>query len=150
ASQYNYVYTNILAGTYTFYAVATDVNGVSTTSSSITVTVPSAAPSITTQPVGATVTAPATARFSVAASGTPAPTYQWQQEASGASTYTAISGATSASYITPATTTSNSGTKYECFVTNTAGSVTSNAAILTVNPTGHQPAEQLFPRHCRS
>ena len=61
-SPYNYVYTNILAGTYTFYAVATDANGVSTTSSSITVTVTasSIAPGITTQPVSVTVTAPAT------------------------------------------------------------------------------------------
>ena len=39
SSPYSYVYTNILAGGYTFYAVATDVNGVSTTSSSIAVSV---------------------------------------------------------------------------------------------------------------
>lgn len=41
-SPYNYVYTNILAGSYSFYAVATDINGVSTTSSAISITVPSA------------------------------------------------------------------------------------------------------------
>ena len=43
-SPFNYVYSNILAGSYTFYAVAKDVNGVSTTSSSITVTVTAPAP----------------------------------------------------------------------------------------------------------
>ena len=87
-----------------------------------------------------TVTAPATATFTVAATGTPAPTYQWMQESPGATTYTAISGATSASYTTPATTTANSGTKYECVVSNAAGSVTSNAATLTVNPTPVAPS----------
>jgi Bacterial Ig domain len=38
-SLYNYVWTNVPVGTYTFKAVAVDVNGVSTTSSPITVTV---------------------------------------------------------------------------------------------------------------
>ena len=91
------------------------------------------APTITTQPLSSTVTAPATATFTVVATGTPTPTYQWQSEASGATSYSTISGATSASYTTPATTTANNGTKYECVVTNSAGSVTSIAATLTVN-----------------
>src|SRR5208282_3450995 len=65
--------------------------------------------------------------------GTPAPSYQWMQSVSGGA-YTNISGATSSSYTTAATTTANSGTQYECVVTNASGSVTSSAASLTVNP----------------
>ena len=107
----------------------------SVTSNAVTLTVSSTAapPTITTQPVNATVTSPQTATFTVAATGAPSPTYQWQQEAPGAGTYSAITGATGASYITPATIGVNNGTLYECVVSNTAGSVTSNPASLTVN-----------------
>ncbi len=90
------------------------------------------APAITTQPVKQSVTAGSTATFSVVATGTPAPTYQWQKAPSGSTTYTAISGATSASYTTPATTTADNGSSYEVVVTNSAGSVTSSAVALTV------------------
>src|SRR5213076_3283574 len=54
--------------------------------------------------------------------------YQWQKN--GAS----ISGATSATYTTPATTTSDSGSTFVVVVSNSAGTATSNAATLTVNP----------------
>src|SRR5205823_11235480 len=53
--------------------------------------------------------------------------YQWQKNG------TAISAATAASYTTPATTTSDSGAQFTVVVSNAVGSVTSNAAALTVN-----------------
>ena len=84
-------------------------------------------PSITTQPVSRTVTAGQTAAFSVAATGTAPFTYQWYKNT------TAISGATSSSYSTPATTTADSGALFNVVVTNSAGSVTSTSATLTVN-----------------
>ena len=118
----------------------------SVTSNIVTLTVnPDVNPSITTQPTGLTVTAPATATFTVVATGGPVPTYQWQQEVSGASNYTAISGATNASYTTPATTTTNSGTNYECVVSNLAGTVTSSAATLSVNPAIAPPTIPVQP-----
>src|SRR6266404_5609073 len=86
------------------------------------------APAITTQPVNQTVTAGQTATFSVAASGTAPLSYQWQKNGA------AISGATSSSYTTPATTSSDSGAQFTVVVSNSAGSVTGNAATLTVNP----------------
>ncbi|MGE5308395.1 MAG: Ig-like domain-containing protein, partial [Deltaproteobacteria bacterium] len=92
-----------------------------------------APPSFTTQPANVTATAPATATFKAAASGSPAPVYQWKQQIPGDSVFTVISGATSATYTTPATTIAMSGTKYECVATNSLGSATSNAATLTVN-----------------
>jgi len=61
-----------------------------------------APPKITTQPVSRTVTAPAPATFSVVASGSKL-SYQWLQNGAN------ITGATLASYTTPATTTAMSG-----------------------------------------
>jgi len=95
----------------------------------------SAAPSITEQPESKTVTVPNTAMFKAAAS-TPAnckaPTVQWYVEAPGAHSFSPIGGATSASYTTLATTTAQSGTKYEAVFTNSFGSKTSSVAMLTV------------------
>jgi hypothetical protein len=85
------------------------------------------APTIATQPTNQTVTAGQTATFSVTAAGTAPLTYQWEQGT------TAISGATSASYTTPATTTSNSGAQFSVVVSNSQGKATSSAATLTVN-----------------
>ena len=85
------------------------------------------APSITTQPASQTVTAGQTATFTAAATGTAPLSYQWQKNGA------AISGATSSSYTTPATTTSDSGSGFAVVLSNTAGTVTSAAATLTVN-----------------
>jgi Immunoglobulin domain len=101
------------------------------TSTAATLTVnaaASAAPQITTPPANQTVTAGQAATFTVVATGTPAPTYQWQKNGVN------IAGATSASYITPATVAADSGTKFDVIVSNSAGTVTSNSATLTVNP----------------
>src|SRR6266850_1341114 len=101
----------------------------SATSSAATLTVSAAAvaPSITTQPASQTVTAGQTASFSAVAAGTAPLSYQWKKNS------VAISGATSSSYTTPATTSSDNGAQFTVLVTNTAGSVSSNAATLTVN-----------------
>jgi len=101
----------------------------SVTSNAVTLMVnaAAAAPSITTQPVNQTVTVGQTATFTVVATGTAPLSYQWQKNG------TAISGATSASYTTAATTSSDNGAQFVVVVSNTAGSVTSNAATLTVN-----------------
>ena len=84
------------------------------------------APSITTQPASTTVNAGATATFSVGASGTAPLSYQWQKNG------TNIGGATSASYTTPATTSTDNGATFSATVSNAAGSATSNNATLTV------------------
>lgn len=95
------------------------------TSSSATLTVNSG-PAITTQPVSDTVTAGANVTFSVVATGTPAPTYQWRKGG------VAISGATSSTYVLNSVQSSAAGS-YDVVVTNTVGSVTSSAATLIVN-----------------
>jgi hypothetical protein len=87
-----------------------------------------APPSISAQPQSKTATAPATAMFSVTATGTPPLSYQWKKNGA------VISGATSSTYTTPATTTGANGARFTVTVTNGFGSATSNSAILTVYP----------------
>src|SRR5208282_1860990 len=118
----------------TFDVVVSNTAG-SVTSNAATLTVNAAAvaPTITTQPVNQTVTAGQTATFTVVAAGTAPLSYQWQK--SGVN----IAGATAASYTTPVTTTGNSGSTFDVVVSNTAGSVTSNAATLTVNAAAVAP-----------
>lgn len=85
-------------------------------------------PSITAQPANQTVTVGQTATFSVSATGTGPLSYQWQKNGMN------IAGATSASYSTPTTALSDSGSTFRAMVTNSVGTATSNLATLTVNP----------------
>ena len=85
------------------------------------------APYIIAQPVNQTVTAGQTATFSVIAAGTAPLAYQWQKNGAN------IAGATAASYATPVTTTADSGEQFRVAVSNSAGSVTSMPATLTVS-----------------
>jgi hypothetical protein len=62
----------------------------------------------------------------VKATGTAPLSYQWRKNGAN------IAGATSASYTTPATTAADNGTLFSVVVSNSAGSVTSNNATLTV------------------
>lgn len=86
----------------------------------------SGAPVITAQPANQTVSAGRAATFSVTATGKTPLSYQWLRNGS------PVSGATSASYTTPATTTSDSGSTFDVTISNSLGSVTSNSASLTV------------------
>jgi hypothetical protein len=88
------------------------------------------APTITTQPANRSVTVGKPATFTVTASGAPKLTYQWRKNG------TSVSGATSATYTTAATTTSDKGAQFTVVVKNSAGSVTSNPASLTVSKIG--------------
>src|SRR4029077_9842840 len=100
---------------------------VTSAAGTLTVNAAAGAPTITTAPVNQTVTAGQTASFAVVAAGTAPLSYQWQKNGVN------IAGAISASYTTPVTTTSDSGSTFRAVVTNTAGTVTSAAATLTVN-----------------
>jgi hypothetical protein len=101
------------------------------TSAPATMTVKSAAPSvvapsIAAQPVSQTVTAGQSATFFIAANGAAPFTYAWMKNG------VVISGAISASYKTPVTSTFDNGEQFTAKVGNSAGSVTSASAILTV------------------
>src|SRR6202044_2953379 len=89
-------------------------------------TTPSAtAPTISTQPGSVSVVSGNTATFTVTAGGTAPLTYQWQKNG------TAVTGATGASYTTPAEPVSDSGATFAVVVMNSSGSVTSASATLT-------------------
>jgi hypothetical protein len=91
------------------------------------------APSITSQPAPQTVTAGQSATFTVTATGTSPLAYQWQKNG------TNLSGATSSSYTTPATTSDDNGSMFDVVVSNTAGSVSSHQAALRVNLAASAP-----------
>jgi N-acetylneuraminic acid mutarotase len=84
------------------------------------------APAISAQPASVTVAAGNTATFSVTASGDGL-TYQWLRDGS------PISGATQASYTTPATVEADDGGMFTVTVSDAVGQVTSMAATLRVD-----------------
>jgi hypothetical protein len=111
-----------------FSIVVTDgTQTLTSNTATLAVTAAAVAPAITAQPASKTVTAGLTATFSVTATGTAPLTYQWMKNGA------AISGATSASYITPATTSADNNAQFTVSVTNSVSSATSGAAVLTVN-----------------
>lgn len=111
------------AGSYT--CVVTGAGG-SVTSNPATVTV-NALPVITQQPSGQTINEGENINLVVAATG--ATGYQWKKGEEN------IPDATAATYTKEGATAADAGS-YTCVVTGAGGSVTSNAATVTVNPAG--------------
>ncbi|MGB6668693.1 MAG: hypothetical protein WBE73_10145 [Candidatus Acidiferrum sp.] len=133
--------TGATAASYTTPATASTDNGAqfdvvvsngagskTSTMARLTVNAAALAPTIATQPANQTVTVGQTATFSVTATGTAPLTYQWQKNSAN------IAGATSATYTTPATASTDTGAKFDVIVSNALGSQTSTMATLTVNP----------------
>jgi hypothetical protein len=121
---------NVVTCTITF-TNSGPCNGSPVTTSAITVTVTSSAPSITTQPVDKATCDGTNASFSVVVSGTSLG-YQWQDNSSGS--FANISGATSPTLNLSTVTGAMNGRQYKCIITNTCGSVTSNTVTLNINP----------------
>ncbi len=111
------------AGSYT--CVVTGAGG-SVTSNAATVTV-NALPVITQQPTNQEITEGETLTLNVVATG--ATGYQWKKGEED------ILDATTATYTKEGATAADTGS-YTCVVTGAGGSVTSNAATVTVNPVG--------------
>ncbi|MFN3878694.1 MAG: putative Ig domain-containing protein, partial [Brevundimonas sp.] len=117
------------AGTGTVDIRVTTGGGTSATSAADQYTYV-AAPGVLTQPSNQTAAAGATATFTAAASGSP--TVQWQESFDGGASWADITGATSTSYTTPATTMADNGKRFRAVFTNAGGTTNSNAATLTV------------------
>ena len=112
------------AAIYTVVATNSVANVARSTTSTAATLVVGFAPIISTQPVAQNVKAGVAAKFTVVATGNPLPKYQWRLNG------TPITGATLASYtVTGSALTAGS---YDVVVTNTVGSDTSNAVVLTV------------------
>lgn len=89
-------------------------------------TVNASLPAITIQPENQAVFVGQTATFAITATGTTPLSYQWKRNGVN------INGATNSSYTTPEVSSTDNGVKFSCTVSNSAGSVTSNQATLTV------------------
>jgi MYXO-CTERM domain-containing protein len=116
------------SGSYT--VIVTNADGSTTSSAAILTVYPD--PSVRTHPVGQTVIAGATVRFSVVAIGTGTLTYEWRKDGE------KIPNATSASYVIMNATPADAG-DYRVFVENTVTggtntNVLSNPATLVVRP----------------
>ena len=93
----------------------------------------SQAPVITQQPQNISVPLGGSATFSAAASGSPAPTFQWQRGGVN------IPGATGSQYTLNNVSSGDNGATFRVIATNTSGSVTSNSATLTVTGSNLAP-----------
>ena len=101
------------------------------------------APVITSQPQDITVKAGETATFTVVATGTDL-TYQWERDTGkGFEKWGGIYGK-SASFTTGVLSKGGNGFKYRCIVSNSAGSVTSDSATLTVIDDATPPSETTY------
>jgi large repetitive protein len=113
-----------------YRAAFTNACGTATTTAAIlTVNV---APTVTSHPAAQTVCAGATATFTVAATGTPAPTIQWQVSTDGGTNFGNLAGETNTT-LSFATTAGQNGNLYRAVLTNSCSTVNSNPALLTVN-----------------
>jgi len=103
------------------------------------------APTITTQPMTGTVALGSPATFTGAASGTPQPSYAWSRSNDGGKTWTAIPGATGASYTLAAASVDDNNAQFQLAASNVAGTADSNPATLTVSATAGQTTQVGLP-----
>ena len=115
-------------------SVSNSAGTVTSSSATLAVTAAPVAPVITTQPVNQSVVVGQNATFSVVATGGGTITYQWKKNG------TDISGATSSTYTTPATSMADTDAVFTVAVSNAAGPVTSAEATLTVTATAVAPS----------
>jgi hypothetical protein len=110
------------------YQVVLSGGGTSLVSNQVSLTVNAAnvvPVTLVTQPAATTVDAGQSATFTASASGSLPLSYQWQKD------NVDLSGATSATFTLPSAQAADAAT-YRVLVTNPAGTVTSNGALLTV------------------
>jgi glucose/arabinose dehydrogenase len=93
----------------------------------------SVAPVITQHPQNVSVASGGSATFTVAASGSPAPTFRWQRNG------VDIPGATSSQYTLGNVSSADNGASFRAIASNSLGSATSNAAVLTVTGANSPP-----------
>jgi hypothetical protein len=115
-----------------FRAVFTNAEGTATTDAA-SLTVTGVPPQVTQQPASTSVEVGQGYSFSVAASGIPTPTVQWQSSTDNGATFQNVPGATTPTLSGTATATQN-GTRYRAVFTNSEGAATTTAATLTVVP----------------
>lgn len=116
-----------------FAHIVTPGGLVTTAPASLTLT---SAAAIAREPVSVTVASGSTAVFSVAATGTPSPTYQWRLN--NVNVPATFPGANSPTLVVPAATAAQAGT-YTVVVANAGRTVTSAGATLALAPASAEP-----------
>ena len=125
------------AGNYSVF-VTNNVNSVLSSIALLTVTNPAALPLFTIQPATQAPVIGSSVTLVAAASGSPAPSYQWYFN------NTLISGATNATYTLSNAQPANAGSYY-VVATNGSGSVKSQPAFVIINPLTGAPTLSLQP-----
>ncbi len=137
--------TGATAASYSVTAATTAMNGnqyrvvisgtcapASVTSSAATLTVNNSI-TVTSQPMSTAVCAGANVTFTTAATGSGL-TYQWQVSTNGGTTFTNITGATTATLNLPAVTPAQNGNQYKAVLNGAcASNISTSIATLTVN-----------------
>jgi len=107
-------------------------NSVTSSVATLTVSLAPVAPGITTQPSDITIADGQNAQFTVAVSGTPTPTLQWQLSIDSGGNWNNLGGATGATLTVINVALTSNGWQYRALASNSEGAVNSNAAVLTV------------------
>ena len=123
--------------------VANDSGSATSVAATLMVNAAPAGPTLTVQPVDRAVVAGQPVSFTVTATGTPPLSYQWKKNG------VDVAGATIASFAMPAAISPDCGASFSVVVRNGAGSVTSNAATLTVAPATGAPMILTNPERSR-
>ena len=127
---------------FTVRATSAGVAAVSDQAFTLSVTPTGASPGFTTQPASVSASIGDPVVFTVVATGSPAPTYQWQRQTAAGGGFTnitdggAYAGATTATLTIANATTGMSGDQFQCLATNTVNTsttATSTVATLTVS-----------------
>ncbi len=131
-------YVAVAGGTAQYRCIATNPigNGIVGVWSNTVTLIGYALPVFSTQPVDQTITSGTSVIFTVAATGSPNPTYQWERSNDGGATWTPINGAITPNLIFT-TAPGDDGARFRCRATiqvgTSTGSTLSGVATLTVN-----------------
>ncbi len=90
-------------------------------------------PTITVAPSDQEICQDGNATFTAVANGSPIPTIQWQVQTGGSGPFSDVLGATNTT-LTLSPTLADNGNQYQAVFTNSAGSITSSPATLTISP----------------
>ncbi len=117
-----------LSNTGSYSVVVSNIAGTTTSSAIILTVVPNTtAPQFTTQPLSQMTNAGSNVLLSATATGSPSPSFQWFKNGA------PVSGATNNTLLLSSVGSIDRGA-YSVVISNSAGSVVSSSAILTVNP----------------
>jgi len=126
--EFRAVFTNAAGSSHSDPATLNVTSGSSTGAGNAVAEI---APAVTVQPSSQNAASGSGVTFTAAASGSPAPSIQWQVSSDGGGSWASIAGANSASYALTAQL-GESGYEYRAVFSNPAGTATTNGAILSV------------------